>query len=484
LIDAAAAGDALALAERIRTGATTARAVAEASLARAAQCTALGALRHCDAVMALAQADAIDLSLKARPRESDARPFLGVPFLMKDLGSATAGLSVTCGSAFLAEMPPATEDSELARRFRRAGLNPFGVTSVPEFGLSLATEPSMGPIARNPLDPRRSPGGSSGGAASAVASGIVAIAHATDAGGSTRVPAACCGLVGLKATRGAMPGGPGFGNHLFGIASEFVVSRSLRDAAAALDVVAGRAQGPEPDPGLNGAALQQLDLPLAPLRIGLCIEDGTGFALTAERRRAIADAADALAGAGHRIVRLPAATLDPWLDRSTLVFDRIICANLACGLKALDHNGAQRIERLTRAVLQRGRAMSGIDLMEAQHALVATSHGVWRLFDDVDVLLTPMLATAPPVIGSFPTDHDDVEAQWRRMRALAPYATLANVSGAPALTVPHGKDRDGLPCPIQLIGPMGGETRLLRLARVLEGNRPWDFAAPIAGLAI
>lgn len=477
------AEDALTLAGRIRSGAATACAAMEAALARAGDCAHLGAVRFLDADLAMREAEAIDAVLARRPHRLGGSPFVGVPFLMKDLGAGAAGLPLTCGSALLADVPRAATDSELARRFRRAGLNPFGVTTAPEFGLSLGSEPRVGPTARHPLDPTRTPGGSSGGAAAAVAAGIVAIAHATDAGGSIRVPAACCGLVGLKPTRGATPGGPTFGNHLGGIAVEFVVSRSLRDTAAALDTLAGSANGPTPDPDMGGPLLDRLQRPAEPLRIGLCLEDGAGFALGEDRRAAIRNAADVLSRQGHRIVPLGPATLDRLLAQASLVFDRMVSAYLAAAFATLDAPGLAQLEPLTRAVIARGSALSATDMVGAEHALAMASHAMWNLFDAVDVLLAPMLTTAPPPLGSFPTGNDDVEAQWRRMHAFAPYAALANVAGVPALTVPHGSDDAGFPLPVQLLGPMGSDGLLLRLARVLEAARPWRFKEPVAGLA-
>lgn len=475
-------GDALALADLIRRGALRAEDAMIASIKRARACTDLGAVRFMDPAMGMAQALALDRGLRLRPRRFNRLPFLGVPFLMKDLGAEAAGLPLTCGSALLAGAAPAAADSELARRFRRGGLNIFGVTTVPEFGLALSTEPRVGPLARNPLDVRLTPGGSSGGAAAAVAAGIVPLAHATDAAGSTRVPAACCGLVGLKPSRGAIPGGPSFANHLGGIASELVVSRSLRDTAAALDIAAGDADGPMPDPDLDGPVLAALDCPVERLRIGLCVEDGFDFTLGESRRQAVEDAAAALQTAGHRISRLGASLFDPLLERAALAFDRIVSAKLAFGLRDLDEAGEALIEPLTLAVLRRGRGLGIVALMEAEQALLSVSHDLWRLFGSVDVLLTPMLTTAPPAIGSFPMTDGDVEAQWRRMHAFAPWAVLANVGGTPALTVPHGTDPDGLPLPVQLIGPLGSDGLLLRLARTLQAERPWSYVAPVAGL--
>lgn len=458
------AADALALATSIRAGALSAREAMTGALARAGEFAHLGAIRSLDAERGLCRADDLDALLRADPARAAAMPFFGVPFLMKDLGAAAAGFPVVCGSRLLANAPPPSADSDLAARFEAAGLVPFGVTTVPEFGMTLASEPAIGPVARNPLDPDRTPGGSSGGAAAAVASGIVALAQSGDAGGSTRVPAACCGLVGLKPTRAAIPGGPAFGNHLHGLACELVLSRSLRDTAAALDAVAGRGRGPEPDPDLGGSALAGLERPVGPLRIGLCLDGPPGFPIEAERQRAVAEAADAFARLGHRVVRLGAERLARLTVQATLVFDHVISVNAARGLGGAD---LALVEPLTRAVVGRGLAISGVALQAALAEGVAVAHGLWRLFEDVDVLLTPMLATAPPRLGAFPMDGDDVDANWRRMNAFAPYAMVANVAGVPALSFPLGRDGAGLPLAAQLVGAMGTDARLLAVARQL-----------------
>lgn len=468
--------DGLALGASIRSGRTTAGAALEAALARADAVQDLGAIRFLAPDMAREEAAAIDAGLKRRPKFHGLRPFLGVPFLMKDLGAAAAGLPIVCGSRALPGLR-ASADSMLAARFRAAGLVPFGVTTVPEFGLALSSEPAMGPISRNPLDPALTSGGSSGGAAAAVAAGIVALAHATDAGGSTRVPAACCGLVGLKPTRGAIPAGPDFTNHIGGIAAELVVSRSLRDTAAALDRAAGAAEGPFPDPDLDGPLLDALDRPVEPLRIGLCLDVAEGRPIDAARREAVAHAADVLAAAGHAILPLPPERLAKLVRDATLVFDRIICVNLARSMV----EGAD-VEPLSAAVAARGVAITARELQDAEITAVRVAHKLWTLFDEFDVLLTPMLSGPPLPIGSFPMDHGDVELQWRRMSDFAPYAMLANVGGTPALTVPHGRDARGLPLPVQLIGPMASDGLLLRLARALQRAEPWGFAAPVAGL--
>ncbi|MCX5495664.1 amidase [Kaistia dalseonensis] len=448
----------------------------EASIARADAVADLGAISFLNADLGRTQAAEIDAGLARRPKFYGLKPFLGVPFLMKDLGATAAGLPMICGSAAI-ERPAESVDAALTTRFRHAGLLPFGLTTVPEFGLALSSEPAIGPIARNPLDPSRTPGGSSGGAAAAVAAGIVAVAHATDAGGSTRVPAACCGLVGLKPTRGAMPGGPAFGNHIGGIAAELIVSRSLRDTAAALDHFAGAAEGPFPDPDLDGPLLASLDRATEPLRIGLCVDVAEGAPVTSERRAAIEHAADILRAAGHTIVPIEPERLAPLVRQAALVFDHVICVNLARSLSDFS-----RVEPLTRACAERGLGITARALQAAELGGVHVAHAMWRLFDEVDVLLTPMLSGPPLPIGSFPLDHGDIDLQWRRMTDFAPYATLANVAGTPALTIPHGVDAGGLPLPVQLIGPMASDGLLLRLARVLQRAAPWSFSTRIAGL--
>jgi amidase len=285
----------------------------------------------------------------------------------------------------------------------------------------------------------------------------------------------------LKPTRGAIPGGPDFGNLLNGLASELVVSRSLRDTAAALDAVAGAARGPASDPAL-GPALALLDRPPDPLRIGMVLDPPAGFALETARRAAVAHAAEVLARAGHHIVPLEDHALDPMAATAAMVFDRIISTNLAYGLGRLAPQLAPgEVEPLTAAVAARGHAMTTGDLIDAHLAAARLSHRMAAIFERCDVLLTPMLASAPLLLGSMPMDHHDVDLHWQRMQAFAPYVAIANAAGIPALAVPHGRDDAGLPLSVQLLGPMTSDALLLRLARQLESAEPWRFAAGIAG---
>ncbi|TAV19447.1 amidase, partial [Rhizobium ruizarguesonis] len=337
-----------------------------------------------------------------------------------------------------------------------------------------ASEPAIGPICRNPLDPARTAGGSSGGAAAAVAAGIVAIAHATDAGGSIRVPAACCGLVGMKPTRGAIPGGPSFGNHLAGIASELAICRSVRDTALIFDRLSGKSRGPFPDPS-------PVDIDNRRLRIGLLVDTGSAYPTEDDRLAVVEDAARALESDGYEIVPLTWSEFEWSVAASGGTFADIVSVNLAALIKAaaLDES---RAEPLTQAFAARGRTLPATSLWKTLDDAVLVSRKLWALFDRVDCMLIPMLSSAPLAIGSFPTDHADTDLHLERMTAFAPLACLANISGFPALTLPFGQDEHAMPLPVQIMAPMGHEPRLLSLAARLEAEGRWQHRFPVAGL--
>lgn len=461
--------DATALAQAIAGGRITSREAMQASLSASSAWENLGAVAYRDAKKGLKAADAID----ALPRDvRHTLPFSGVPTLGKDLGGPFAGFPMTAGSRLMTRRGGLV-DSDLAERFRAAGLCLFGLTTSPEFGLSLASEPAVGPIARNPLARDLSAGGSSGGAAAAVAAGIVAIGHATDAGGSIRVPAACCGLVGLKPSRGLMPAGPHFGNHLGGIATELAVTRSVRDTAAALAALSGTARGPFPPVALQEARDGRL-------RIGVLTDTGADHPTEAARQAVIEDAARGLEAAGHQLVALSFEAVDGMASASRLAFVDIVCLNLADTVTrfCLD---AGKTEPLTQAVIARGLSLSARSLWQSLNAMVMVSRDLWRLFDDIDCLISPIISSAPRPVGSFPSNHGDTELHFERMAAFAPLAAIANASGFPALTLPFGADAAGLPLPVQLMAPMGAEALLLQLARHLEQDGRWQHPFPIAG---
>lgn len=443
--------DATSLAAAISSGQVTAPGVMEAALA-AAGTDAFGAVARIDAGLGRAGALAPGVG-----------PFAGVPFLGKDLGSAARGLPIAAGSAALQRrLTGLSEDSALFARFRAGGLVPFGLTTVPEFGLALTSDPT-----RNPFDPSLSPGGSSGGAAAAVAGGIVAIAHATDAAGSIRVPAAACGLVGLKPSRGAVPGGPDFGNHLMGLASELVLARSVRDVAAAYLLAAGQAQGPTGDPAPLGFS--------SSLRVALCVPARCG----PEQCGAARQAARALEALGARVEERPAP--DALGERAAGIARLILMASLAEWLDTLAVADTE-ISPLAAAVAAEGRAMPATALFAASREMAQVSHEAWKLFDGADLLLSPVLAGPPPAFGAFDMTRTDPAAHFAQMEAIAPNAALANVAGCPALALPFGVDAKSLPLSVQLMGPIGSDLALLAVGAQLAAVAPAiRYPFPIAG---
>ncbi|HUV32671.1 MAG TPA: amidase [Devosiaceae bacterium] len=428
----------------------------EAALAAASALDRLGAVTRLEPALGRAGAAAADAAAAGSV-------FHGVPFLGKDLGAHATGLAPAAGSVALRRLlPPPVSDSILFARFRAAGLIPFGLTTVPEFGFALTSEPPGGPIAHNPWYESLSPGGSSGGAAAAVAAGIVAIAHATDAAGSIRVPAACCGLVGLKPSRGATPAGPDFGNYLMGLGSELVLARSVRDVATAFDAVAR--SGPASFP----------DQP----RIALAIPPRIGPAQVAALRAA----AEGLAGVGCEVREIDPAPLDALGDRSAAVACMILAVSLAEWLDSLGV-GASEVSPLAAVIATEGRATPAPVLFAAAREMACIGHAFDALFDNAEVVLTPVLSGPPPRIGHFDMTRTDPAAHFAAMGALAPNAALANVAGVPALVLPVVIGDGELPVGVQLTGKIGTDRMLLALGARFEAVLPRPrFPYPIAGL--
>lgn len=438
-----------------------------ASLDAALMFKQLGSIAYLDASSGLKSAKAADTNPDRK------LPFGGVPFLVKDLGGPFAGWPVAAGSsAFTRE--DGVPDSDLASGFRSAGFCTFGLTTVPEFGLSLASEPAIGPQCRNPLSTEHSAGGSSGGAAAAVASGIVAIAHATDAGGSIRVPAACCGLVGLKPGRGAVPGGPGFGNYLGGIASELAVCRSVRDTVSIFKVIQESAKAARPHYEMQKTWPDKL-------RLGVLTSTGENYPTGRDQIGVVEAAAKSLEGDGHQRIDLIWAQMEPLAKASADAFASIVCVNLA-ELFATMRLDVSKTERLTQAAIEKGLQHSSIELWARLNSMVHVAYKLWQIFEEVDCIIAPMLSSPPKKLGSFPTDHSDIDGHFDRMTAFSPTASLANISGFPAITLPFGSDRDGFPLPVQLIAPLGRELLLLHIAQRLESEQRWQHRFPVAGL--
>ncbi|MGH9395508.1 MAG: amidase [Terriglobia bacterium] len=407
-------------------------------------------------------------------------PFRGVPFLIKDILAAYAGVPLTAGSAFLRDHTP-EHDSVLVSRLKRAGLVILGKTNTPELGLLPTTEPLLFGPSRNPWNPERTTGGSSGGSCAAVAARMVPMAHANDGGGSIRMPASCCGVFGLKPTRGRTSLGPFLGDAMGGLVVEHAVTISVRDSAALLDATAGPSIG---DPYWASPPtrpfLEEIGAPPGRLRIALAKSALTGTPVHADCIRAVEDAAKLCTELGHEVVE-DAPVLD---GRFVLQMFMVVwgagCAAAMDGAARLMGKPliADQFEPLTWALYQIGRSVSGSDYLQALSALQLISRSVAEFMEQYDALLTPVLGRPPVPLGWFespPLDGFEVQS---RMEEFAAFTPLFNVTGQPAMSVPLYWSEEKLPVGTQFVGRYGGEAALFRLAAQLEAARPWAGRRP------
>jgi amidase len=375
-------------------------------------------------------------------------------------------------------VPP--HDAFLVRRLREAGFVIVGKTSLPEMGILPTTEPRRFGPTRNPWDLDRTPGGSSGGSAAAVAAGMVPIAHGNDGGGSIRIPAACCGLVGLKPARGRVSLGPDSGDNF--LVCDGVLTRDVADTVAVLDLLAGYEPGDAtwaPPPSAPYAQLAS-DAP-GGLRIGLALEpplEDAGLDPVCER--GARDAAALLESLGHSVEEIS----PPWragglLNDFTRVFaPQISLATWFGGLLSGREVTEEDIEPLTWAVWQRSNQNSTVDYLSAVSTLQAFARAIVAFLDQYDVVLTPALAQRPVRIGEIHGKGPDPWGNYQRSGYFTPYTAIANVTGLPALALPLYEGEDGLPLAVHLIGPAGREEVLLALAVQLEQAQPWAERRP------
>ena len=420
---------------------------------------------------------------EARARAAGALtgPFAGVPFLLKDIGGLKKGWPTRQGAGLTPEAP-STEDSTLVARYTNAGLVFLGKTNVPEFGIMAITESDLYGPAHNPWHLEHSPGGSSGGSAVAVAAGIVPMAHAGDGGGSIRIPASCCGLVGLKPTRARTPGGPQTGDVMSGMVIDHILSRTVRDSAAMLDATAGPELGdpycaPPPPTSYLGAIAQ------APrrLRIGFAVKDLYGRALDPECERAVLLAAQLCEGLGHYVEEA-----SPTLDNRAI--SQALGAVWAAGHAMLIQQAAEQsrgrpplredMQGLVWATLQNGLKVSGIHYLEAWATLHRQSRRVAAWHQQHDVWLTPTLSSPPWQLGHFDTSSTDGKTGFRPMAIYSPFTALQNMTGQPAINVPLHWSGEGLPIGVQFAGRFGEDDVLLQLAAQLEQAQPWIQRKP------
>ena len=407
-------------------------------------------------------------------------PLAGVPILLKDILGHKQGWPTRQGSGFL----PATgsmHDSTLVARYEAAGLIALGKTNVPEFGLLPITESSLYGPARNPWNPDRSPGGSSGGAAVAVAARMVPIAHANDGGGSIRIPAACCGLVGLKPTRARTPLGPQFGDIMNGLVVEHVVTRSVRDSAVMLDATVGPDIGdPYCAPPQPGRYLDAIAVPPRRLRIAFSVLDPFGQEIDPECRAAVINAAKLCADLGHEVEQG-----DPPIEVGKLASDfmSIWVSGLAALIDGIAHftgkpPAADCFQGLTWSLYQYGRTVSAAQYLMGWTALQGAARRIALWHQLYDVWLTTILSRPPARIGEFDVEVHDWAKGYEPFVSYAAFTALQNATGQPAISVPLHWTSDDLPIGVQFVGRFGDEQLLLQLAAQLEQAKPWNKHEP------
>lgn len=421
---------------------------------------------------------------RARAKTKLKGPFAGVPFLMKDILGEMAGVATRQGSAFMPVFP-AMHDSTLTARFHKAGFVTFGKTNVPEYGLLPITEPTLYGPARSPWNTDHTPGGSSGGSAAAVAAGIVPIAHANDGGGSIRIPASSCGLVGLKPTRARNPLGPDLGDVMSGLIAEGVVSRSVRDTAAVLDATHGGEEGdPYPAPPVRYAFSDEIRRKPKKLRIGYATKNLGGQKLHADCIAAVRNAAQLCEDLGHTVEES-----SPPIDNTVLsdAFMAIWAAGLAQILDTITLlTGAKpslkNVQGLTLALYEVGRKITASQYLNAVTMLQGAGRAVAAWHRTYDVWLTPTLGAPPLKIGAVDTAERDPQKAFAPIIDYVPFTAIQNATGQPAINLPLHWNKAGLPVGVQFVGRFGDEATLLRLAAQLEKAQPWkDKHPPIYG---
>ena len=428
-------------------------------------------------------------------------PFRGVPFLLKDMHATVKGVPTSSGTRMLKDVPQ-PHDSEIVRRYRAAGVIILGKTNVPEFSLMPYTEPEAFGPTHNPWDLSRTPGGSSGGSAAAVAARLVPLSGGADGGGSIRIPASCCGVFGLKPTRGRTPTGPDIGDIWRGFAQEHVLTRSVRDSAAMLDAIAGSDVGaPYWAPPQQRPYLQEVTTEPGRLRIAFTSQPFLGHKVHPDCQKGLQATVHSLEQLGHELVEAA-----PQIDREAfaIAFLTMIAAETrnemdwAASLAGRQASFAD-FETGTSALALIGQATSAGDYAKALNYLMTAARGVGRFFEDYDVLLTPTLAQPPVPTGSLQPSGAErfmigligrLNAAWVLnalgiIKPLAgktfdfmPYTPLFNATGQPAMSVPLYWNEAGLPIGMHFVGRFGDEATLFRLAGQLERAQPWFDRAP------
>ena len=458
------------LAARVRGGELSARELMQASLDRiGARDGELNAFVEIDGERALAAADTIE--------PGDERPFAGVPIAIK-ANLPVEGLCMNFGSRFLRGHRP-SHSAYLVRRLREAGFVVVGVTNMPEFGILPTTEPRHTGPTRNPWNPSRTPGGSSGGAAAAVAAGMVPIAHGNDGGGSIRIPAACTGLVGLKPSRGRVSRGPDLGDSF--LLSDGVLSHTTAETAQLLDVLAGYEVGdatwaPRPAEPYSTAVRRNPGR----LRVAMTAANPLEVDVDPECMHGMRQAGELLASLGHHVEETAPAM--PGRDALRLfisAFGPAVSLGISYGeLLAGRPPEEDEIEPLSRAIHEQSQQITSVGYLGAVAQLQALARGLVAFFAGYDLLLTPALAERPLEIGECDGLGENPMADLARSGRFTPFTSLFNITGQPAITVPIGFGEDNLPTSVQIVGKPLSEDTLLQVAAQMETARPWAQHRP------
>lgn len=421
-----------------------------------------------------------------RPTPSTDGLFAGVPSLIKDIGGAMADVPMEMGSLLAQGMRPAA-DSELGRRLVAAGLVFLGRSTTPELGGAFTTESRAAGLTRNPWDLSRSSGGSSGGAAVAVASGAVPIAHAGDSAGSIRIPAHCCGVFGLKPTRGRVPVGPNAGEINSGLTAGHVITRSVRDSAAALDAIAGPDSGyrytaPRP----RGSFRTAVDAQFAGLRLALCTASPLATHVDTELIAAADETARICEAMGNHV-----ELIDLSFDAEEMIRNLAIIwpANITHSVRTIEAAtgrvaSPELLEGATWAMVCRGTTITADALLGALDWMNKFSRAMAARLDGFDALITPCMASTAPPLGllSSDTQVDDLDAFFRKIFAQAAFTVQYNLTGQPAMSVPLHVAANGLPIGTQIVGRSGDEETLFALAGALEKALPWRDRHPLLSI--
>ncbi len=402
-------------------------------------------------------------------------PFRGVPFLLKDLYVSLAGAPLSNGSKAFRDQVP-THDSYITERYRRAGLVIFGRSASPEFGLTTTTESQLFGATRNPWNLTHTSGGSSGGASSAVAAGILPAAHASDGGGSIRIPASCCGLFGLKPSRGLVSMAPEAAEGWGGMSCHHAITRSVRDSAALLDAVAGNTAGdPYSAPHFPSTFLSATKRPPHSLRIALTTTPFTDVDSHPECVQAAETAAELCRELGHEVVEARPEVDAEALSRAARV---VVATNTAAALHKRGNElgrplKADDVEPITWGNAQTAQRFSALDYLSAIETVHDTGRKVGNFLERFDVLLSPTMPAPPQPIGALALDHQNPQEYLINLKNTIGFTQLFNAAGAPAMSVPLATSTSGLPIGIQFGAALGHDDLLFALAAQLEQARPW-----------